>query len=348
MKDKQKQIEFFGKKYFFTSIENYLSSNKNRGISFTDRRLGLKYHMIKNCIVFGLHGQQILPIEKNNTVIFEESFAYDHDEHGRWSLLYHNFQEEKSFDFINIDEAVPLYHVWSRNFWHWTLECLPKVLALEDRGYSGKYIVFDSKFIIESLKLFNISEDRILYSDNGYIVKNLIVPPMYSGYDLSHKIVLVEYIRNKLLDAVGILSGNNRLYIKRTKDRIVLNEDKIIDILNKYDFDVIVPENYSVKEQFRIMTNVDFSVMAHGANCTLVFTQKMNSVFMELFSSAYIAYHSVSIIKTLNLDYIPLVEGRNEPIVLDNDKKPQYCDITVSIPIFETLISNTIKRITKN
>jgi hypothetical protein len=319
-------------------------------MAFTDKKLGLKYHMIKNCLAFGIFGQQFIPIEnnKNYITVFEESFAYDHDEHGRWSLLYNNFNEEQSLDFINLDEAVPLYHVWSRNFYHWTLECLPKVLALEDRGYTGKYIVFDAKFIVESLRLFNISDDRICYSDKGYFVKNLIIPPMYSGYDLSKKTVLVEYLRNKLLDSVGVLSGSNRVYIKRTKDRIILNEDKVVTILNKYDFDVIIPEEHSVEDQFRLMTNVDFSVMPHGANCTLVLTQKQNSVFMELFSSAYIPYHTIGIIKTCNLDYIPIVETRMSPIVLDKNEGAQYCNITVPITLFETLIENTIRRFARN
>jgi hypothetical protein len=349
MKNKQREIEFFGKKYCYISIQNYLSFNKKRGILFTNKRLNLKFHMVKNCLSLGKYGQLILPIENNENrqIVFEESFAYNHDNNGRWSQLYHNFKEEPN-GFIEIEEAVPLYHVWSNNFYHWILECLPKVLALEEQGYTGKYIVFDAKFIVESLKLFGIDENRICYSDKNYIVKNLIVPQMYSGYDLVKNTVLVEYLRNKLLDVVGISQENNRVYIKRVTGRIVLNEDNVVDILKKYDFNVIIPEHYSIRDQFRMMTNVDFSVTAHGANSTLILTQKAKSFFMEFFSSAYVMYHCAGIIKTLNIDYIPLVESRDRPIILNKNETGQYCNITVPISIFETLISNTIKRITKD
>jgi hypothetical protein len=346
MKNKQREIEFFGKKYYYTSIQDYLSLNKKRGVTFTDKRLNLKFYMVKNCLSLGKYGQLLLPIENsgNCQIVFEESFVYNHDDNGRWSQLYHNFQEEQS-NFIEIEEGCPLYHIWSRNFYHWTLECLPKVLALEEHGYTGKYIVFDAKFIIESLKLFGISEERICYSDKNYIIKNMIIPPMYSGYDLVKNTVLIEYLRNKLLDIVGILQGNNRIYIKRTTGRIVLNENEVMDILKRYDFDIIIPEQYSVRDQFRLMTNVNFSVTAHGANSTLILTQKKHSVFMEFFSSAYIVYHCAGIIKILNLDYIPVVESRDRAIIFDKNKTGQYCNITVPITIFEILISNVIKRI---
>jgi hypothetical protein len=347
MKNRQKEIEFFGKKYRYTSIQDYLSFHKERGISFIHKKLNLKFHMVKNCFSIGKYGQLLLPIENNEScqIIFEESFAYNHDDNERLSQLYQNFKEEQN-GFIEIEEAVPLYHLWSNNFYHWTLECLPKAIALEEQGYSGKYIVFDSKFIVESLRLFGIAEERICYNDKNYIVKNLIIPQMYSGYDLVKNTALVEYLRGRLLDAVGILSDNNKVYIKRTTGRMVLNEDNVIETLNKYDFDIIIPENYSVRDQFRLMTNVNFSITAHGANATLILTQKKNSIFMEFFSSAYIMYHCSGIIKALNLDYVPIVENGNKPIVLDKDKTGQYCNITVPITIFEVLISNAMRRIT--
>jgi hypothetical protein len=339
------EVKFNGNKYVYTAIEDYLSHNKNRArIFFYDKKLGIKYYMIINCLVVGTFGQQLMPIENNacGNIIFKESFTYDHDENVRKALLYNIFCEENISDFIFIDEAVPLYHVWSSNFWHWTFECLLKVLALEERGYTGHYIVFDCKFINEYLELFNISKERICYTDKRYIVKNLIVPSTFTGHDLSQ--YSVDYLRSKILDATGILSGNNRIYVKRTKNRIVTNEDEVIDILKKYDFNILIPEEYSVKDQFLLMTNVDFSIMAHGANCTLTLAQKINSIFMEFFSNVYIEYHMIPTIKTLNLQYIPLVDNRNYQVVIDNNQNKQSSNITVPIKIFETIIENILKK----
>jgi hypothetical protein len=114
MNNQQREIEFLGKKIIYIPIKNYLSLNKKRGMSFTNKRLNLKFHMIKNCLSFGKYGQLLLPVENNGNIqtVFEESFAHNHDDNTRMSLLCKNFNMEQR-DSIEIDEAVPLYHLWS-------------------------------------------------------------------------------------------------------------------------------------------------------------------------------------------------------------------------------------------
>ena len=98
------------------------------------------------------------------------------------------------------------------------------------------------------------------------------------------------------------------------------------------------------KEQFQKMTNVNYSVMAHGANALLTLFQREYSNFMEFFSSAYVVYHTTGIIKLLGLNYIPLVEFRDKPVLIKNHHNGQFCNIEVPIKQFEILLENSLCR----
>ncbi|MBQ7585092.1 MAG: hypothetical protein IJU40_02450 [Desulfovibrionaceae bacterium] len=103
---------------------------------------------------------------------------------------------------------------------------------------------------------------------------------------------------------------------------------------------------YSVSKQLSKMTNVGFSIMGHGTNCILTLFQKEFSNYIEFFSSAYIVYHCTGIIKLLGLNYIPLPEFRDTPVILKNHHNGQFCNITVPIKQFDIILSNLFRRLT--
>lgn len=89
--------------------------------------------MVKDIIfmpmLYGVSEYIVMPpsTDNKNVTVFEDSF------------LYHNNAMERSGIMLSLstdtnlkilDEAVPLCHLHSDNFWHWTLECLPRLLAL--------------------------------------------------------------------------------------------------------------------------------------------------------------------------------------------------------------------------
>lgn len=206
------------------------------------------------------------------------------------------------------------------------------------------YIVPNVKHVTEYLEMFNIKMDRVRFSDQPYLVCNTIIPPNFNGYQLKNSKDIILYIRKKILDITGKLDGNKRVYVKRICNRRVSNETEVIDILNKYDFDVLVPENLSVSEQFKYMSNVDFSVMAHGANCTLTICQKIKSKYIEFFSNDYVNYHMLGVINALNLFYTPLVSTRLDRCAKNlKDTQSHQDDVIVPIDTFEIVLHNLIK-----
>lgn len=322
---------------------DYAKNNNIRYKTIHNRQRNIDFNILNNIIFFdnssGLCSQILMPAPKsiNNIVVFNDSFAYNHNDNELQAVLCKLLNNNS--ELIKLDEAVPLSHLWSYNFYHWTFECLIKLLALEEIGYKGCYIVPNVKHVIEYLNLFNIDNNRIYFSNNKYIVSNMIIPSNFNAYFLKNRPELIHYLRHNLLEVCGELKGVKKVYIKRIGSRKILNEDSLLRILNNYDFDIMIPEELSVKEQFSYMSNVELSVMGHGANCTLVTCQKRNSKYIEFFNNDYVNYHMIGVINALNIDYTPIVNTRL--VYQEKDKKmSQYNDILVPIELFEVLLKN--------
>ena len=338
----RRTLTLAARNYVFESVGEYVRANRGTGKLFLHRDFGLEFHIVKNCLVIGNDAQLLIPVCRDNEVlILEESFAFDHSDDEMRFILMNNFEDRK---IVTLAEAVPLFHLYSNNIWHWILECLPKLLVLEKNGYTGPYIVFNSKFICEILALFEIPKERILFNDVNYFVKNLVVPQKYTYFWLVDHLDIVNFVRTNILERTGTLPGHKRIYIQRTSGRRITNEEAVLDVLRNYDFELVVPQEHSVCDQFRLMTNVDFSVMAHGANVILTLTQKHFSNLIEFFSSAYVVYHATPIVELLELDYTPLTEFRSTPVVLQHQHNAQFCNITVPIKQLEVFLKNAIHR----
>jgi hypothetical protein len=295
------------------SAGDYLLNSGRRGRILRLKHLGLIYYGIKDCLYLGDESQALLPLEgKNLPFILTESCHYpagDCQLPGLVLKCLNRFRSEDA-ELPELDEAAPFYAPGNSNFWHWTTENLPKLLALEAAGYTGKYIVpLDNPMVRASLDMFQISPERLLRPDACYRIKLLMLPQRLSGFDLPYFLPLVEFTRNKLLQAVGgELPGCKRCYIRRIGRRRPLNETEVLELLREFDFEVMLPEDLPLLEQWRYMTNVECSVMAHGANSTLILLQKPRSGCVELFGNRYISYNNLHAVRLLRLKYRPLVQ----------------------------------------
>jgi capsular polysaccharide biosynthesis protein len=234
--------------------------------------------------------------------------------------------------------------MWSSNFWHWIFESLPKILLLEKYNYSGIYIVPNEKFVVELLDILHINKNRVKFPAKNYIIKNIIICEnhMFRANELKDNLPVVNIIRNTLIDNVGIVNGKNFSYIKRIKSRYILNEEEFLHVIHKYYFDVFIPEEHTVKQQIRYMTNVVTSIMPHGANTTLTLFQPLKSIFIECFGFAYVNYTNIHIIKLLKLLYIPIPERiesgtLNGATSLTNEK-----NMVVDIDLLKVILENIL------
>lgn len=292
--------------------QRYIAQIGGRGQPFHLRHLGLTFHVLRDCLVAGEESQAMAPVSPAGSIpcIFAESCPYLSNEHSLAAVLEQGLHGQEA----DIDEAVPLFPPGARNFWHWTVESLPKLLALETTGYTGPYIIPAAAFldpdstVMQSLALFNFPRERLLPSGPVYRIRNLILPQRLSGFSLADNMPLTAFLREKLLGAVGSLTGSRRVYVRRVTRRAIANEDDVLAVLDDFGFERMTPEDMPQKDQWRIMTAVDCSVMAHGANSTLTLLQKPGSAAVEFFGNRYVSYNNLHSARLLRLRYHPLVE----------------------------------------
>ena len=304
----------------------YLKRFPNRGRPVRLPELGLTLYGVSDCLCLGTDSQALGPVHGVELpFLFEESCPYIANEHELAGIAASALAANGAT--LDIDEAVPLFPPGADNLWHFVTESLPKLLALERIGYTGPYIVPAyartprGAVIAQSLAMFGISEERLLYSGPAYRVRRLMLPQRLSGFSLADNMPLTGLLRDRLLEAAGTLPGSKCLYIQRIGRRKPRNENEVLALLNEYGFEVMIPEEHGLAEQWRMLTNADCSVMAHGANTTLTLVQPPRSAFIELFSHQFISYSNMHAVRLNRFRYHPLIEEL-EPSTYPGDRTP--------------------------
>lgn len=185
-----------------------------------------------------------------------------------------------------ICSLVPRY----QNYYHWTVESLPKVRAVREyervTGDSVSFLVPDEppSWIEETLSRVGVDESEVVQAEaDAYRASTLVVPsfPVPTRQDC-------RWIREQTLDSVSgedvdVDPGSN-VYISRkdTQERRVLNEDAVVQALEEYGFEAYRLADHSVAEQAVLFDEADLVVGAHGAGFSnLVYTE--DTAVLELF-----------------------------------------------------------------
>lgn len=192
----------------------------------------------------------------------------------------------------SIPVGTSLLMLWD-NYYHWTIQCLPRLAGVERyREQTGKdptlIIPEDpSSWMLESLELLGVSDQRLYRMDRHCHVEELVVPshPKPSPAEC-------RWLRERMHEAVGVESAEdtnsaNRIYISRqgATRRRVRNEAAVMDTLRPYGFERYALEELSVAEQVRLFANAEAVVSPHGAGLANTVYADSTAV-VELFGDA--------------------------------------------------------------
>ena len=188
------------------------------------------------------------------------------------------------------------------------MDCLPKLALIESLDSSVKkdlkFIIPDGStpYIVDSLKLLGIQEDQtIQIQEESIIVENLILCRAAEKAGRPKKIHFLA-IRNKLLssfiDKENVRLPSKRIYVSRSQSsRKIVNEEEILQILRKYNFEVIHCENMSLTEQIKIFSEAEIVLGPHGAGMyNQIFCHSGTSI-IEIYNKEY-WHHSSRIISS--------------------------------------------------
>lgn len=338
----------------------FLHSVPGRGRPLRLPHLGLVFYGVTDCLFAAAEWQTLLPVmEGGLPYIFKESGPFVSNEHRMPGMAADALNGKgvlaapkigKALPVRTIEEAAPFAPPGYDNLWHWMLESLPKLLALESIGYNGYYIVPKGiSFVDESLDILGIDPARLLPAQALYRVKRMLIPPRQDGYVLAENLPLIGLLRHRLEESLGLLPGSRRVYIKRIGRRRIINGDLFEDLMREFGFETMIPEELSLREQLLFMSNAECSIMPHGANTTLTIMQKPRSTFIELFGNRYICYSNLATIRLLKLRYhSQVVELNVSQAPQDNPSYRDYflngipADILVDLIHTRILLENAL------
>jgi hypothetical protein len=195
------------------------------------------------------------------------------------------------------DPVFSLVGPWATDYYHWLADYLVQVFALEiyrDRTNCDPLVVIPSDppaWLRDSLSLAGIPRTRTVeWTGKRAHCARLAVgsarrhtASTNDGY--VHSPAALARLGERLRAAVDVEDDDpRRLYVSRADaaDRRVRNEDELLDTLDAYGFERLVPGEHSFEEQVRRFANAEFVVGPHGAGLTnLIFAEE--ATLVELF-----------------------------------------------------------------
>lgn len=97
----------------------------------------------------------------------------------------------------------------------------------------------------------------------------------------------VQMIRHQLAPLIQPAASRARLYISRAGRRRIVNEDKLVQMLGRYDFECIDDKPRSLSEQLSIYNRASFLIGPHGASFSNLIWSQPGTQLVELFAPNY-------------------------------------------------------------
>lgn len=160
-----------------------------------------------------------------------------------------------------------------------------------------------------------------------------------------HKIGL-DYMKETFCTHISSAEEKN-LYIKRddAKFRKLIDEEKLINKVKKYNFSSVSLGKLPFKDQVSKFHHSPITLGIHGAGLTNMIFSKEKSHIIELYDSDYVNINYWFFANLMNINYIPLI---GKSIVIDPSKNVNMrSNLELSNEQFDKLYS-TIEKIQKH
>jgi capsular polysaccharide biosynthesis protein len=241
-----------------------------------------------------------------------------------WNLdfeLKREFQDRagayaNAFDCLDRSEDVCiLANFFSRNFFHWITEELPKVHMLERSGFRGSYVVSGlPAFATQFLALLGVSNDRMITELAGPTrFRSAVYVSAVTALGLGRRPELFFSLRDSVLDSVALpRSPRRRLWLDRRTGvnnvgRELLNPDEVYPLLDRFGFEVIDIAEFPVAEQIAIARDAEALSGPHGAGFVHTMFMAPESAVIECFSPLFINPGVFDVCRLLRHRYSMLV-----------------------------------------
>lgn len=212
--------------------------------------------------------------------------------------------------------------------------------ALPDEDFSDvliSYPPYKGKYEADYLSLLDFNPANLIDSNELKLVAPRVITANSSHWhpNLGDIQLFKKHIEKKFKP---VKTESNRIYMSRKGRRHVTNEDELIVLLKKLDFQIIEDKPRTIFEQISIYHNASFIIGPHGASFGNIIWCEPETHLFELFSSNYVPDFFVYLTEVMNMKYSAYYHGLPDSSVnyLDGISENMY----VSIPELETCLKN--------
>lgn len=158
---------------------------------------------------------------------------------------------------------------------------------------------------------FEILKDKYELIDNlpkdNYEIVSIYGEVSDNGYSNNSKMVF-PFIRNMFLSRVSYINKGKRIFITRNGSdrRVIMNENNLKSLLDKYNFEYIQLEKYSFKDKIKLFVESSVIISTHGSQLTFTLFVDTSCKVVEILNKGtkgFFNYHIENICKTLNISY---------------------------------------------
>ena len=215
-----------------------------------------------------------------------------------------------------LDEACVLTTYYTRtNYWHFNFEVVRYIIALENMGFAGKYMIYRSEMAEEMMHLLGL-ENKVLWIDESndkeiwkvgklFYIKGELKKIQCGDDALLHISAAIQERNQEMFETVQTPSY---IYWKRIGRRKLIEDDDFQCFLEKYHFSTVIPDNLTIKEQITYFKNAKVILMPHGAGSTNMIYMQNGTDFIELFGADYINPCCLSVAQKKHIRYHMCVE----------------------------------------
>lgn len=205
------------------------------------------------------------------------------------------------------------------SYYFWITECIPRLLMVKEI-LSELVLIYpeswkDCPYVNETLALFPELQIEIIPADVHLWVKNLVLPEVkpWTPMFIPEQVNEVRSLFYSHLDKLNYSypdTSINRVYISRVSAtrRKFNDENKVISMLEKYNFTPISMEKLSFFDQISLMRQTECMVGLTGAGHINLLFMKSQGSFLDLTNIKYLnkeqyKFHYFKLCNILNINY---------------------------------------------
>ena len=234
---------------------------------------------------------------------------------------------------VDCGEAAWIVGRWHRNYYHWLLYHLPKIMVLQDLGAEPGLLIPGQgalRAVIEaSLEALGIESSRLRSAPAGAMRADPLWVVEADRFDPQ----LLQELRRRIVGCKGPASRRVYLSRERTRRRRLANAPDVTGPLGGAGFETVRAEELTFQEQVALASSTEILVGVHGAALTNMLFMPEGAHVIELANPEYPSPAFYALASALGLRYW-LVWGRQR-----EDRGPGTLDVEVDPREVERVIA---------